>query len=210
MRRRDVRESRTPIRAAAREEELSTLIGYARISTAGEAIDLQREALDRAGVDVFFVDVADAAAVKRPQLERAVSSGYAKAASSSSGGSIGSVETCAISSKRSSTWRAAASAFGASTRTSTPRPSWASSCSAPSGRPWPSSSATSCKRSSSRTDGPDRNPGPAGRGPKPKLDEQKRALAFELHYNQGLSIADVCRRLDISRANLLSGSPQRA
>ena len=123
-----------------------------------------------------------------------------RATSSSSGGSIGSVETCAISSKRSSTWRAEASAFGASTRTSTPRPSWASSCSAPLGaalakfeRNLMQEKQLENRRARSR---------PAARrpGPKPKLDEQKRALAFELHYDQGLSIADVCRKLDISRA----------
>src|SRR5512135_2674173 len=70
MRGRDVREPRTPLRAAAREEQLSTLIGYARISTAGEGLDLQKEALDRAGVDELFVDGADA--VRRPQLKRAL------------------------------------------------------------------------------------------------------------------------------------------
>lgn len=48
------------------------LIGYAWVSTAGESLDLQREALDRAGVDQLFADVACRAAVKRPQLEQAL------------------------------------------------------------------------------------------------------------------------------------------
>ncbi|MGZ5944652.1 MAG: recombinase family protein, partial [Isosphaeraceae bacterium] len=42
-------------------------------------------------------------------------------------------------------------------------------------------------------------PGARRPGPKPKLDEQKLALAFQLYYDQGLAIADVCQMLDISR-----------
>lgn len=49
------------------------LIGYARLSTAGESLELQQQALDQAGVDQLFVDVASGAKAKHPQLERALS-----------------------------------------------------------------------------------------------------------------------------------------
>ena len=49
------------------------LIGYARVSTAGESFDLQKEALDRAGVDRLLTDVASGANAKRPRLEQALS-----------------------------------------------------------------------------------------------------------------------------------------
>ena len=199
MRRRDVRESRTPIRAAAREEELSTLIGYARISTAGEGLDLQKEALDRAGVEELFVDVADAAAVKRPQLERALKrlgEGHIlvvwrldrvgrnlrhliETVEYLEGRGIGfrsldeNIDTTTVMGKLM--FRA----FGAAL--------------AKFERDLMQEKQLENLRARSR-------PGARRPGPKPKLDEQKRALAFELHYNQGLSIADVCRRLDISRA----------
>ncbi len=46
------------------------LIGYAWISTDGEALDLQKEALDRAGVDLLFADLAATADAQRPQLKQ--------------------------------------------------------------------------------------------------------------------------------------------
>lgn len=49
------------------------LIGYARISSAGENLEPQVEALNRAGVDQVFVDVASGAKVEHPQRERAES-----------------------------------------------------------------------------------------------------------------------------------------
>ena len=48
------------------------LIGYAWVSTAGESLDLKR-ALDRAGVDLLFADVASRAERRRPQLDHALS-----------------------------------------------------------------------------------------------------------------------------------------
>lgn len=51
---------------------MSTLIGYAWVSSAEESLDLQKEALDRARVDRLFIDVISATAVKRPQLEQAL------------------------------------------------------------------------------------------------------------------------------------------
>lgn len=51
---------------------MSTLIGYAWVSTDGEAFDLQEDALDRAGVDLLFVDVAATADAERPQLKQVI------------------------------------------------------------------------------------------------------------------------------------------
>ena len=47
-------------------------IGYARISTAEESLDPQKEALVRSGIDQLFTDVANGARAKRPQLEQAL------------------------------------------------------------------------------------------------------------------------------------------
>src|SRR5512135_2810692 len=194
MRGRDVREPRTPLRAAAREEQLSTLIGYARISTADEALDLQREALDRAGVDELFVDVADAAAVKRPQLERALKRlreggilvvwrldrvgrnlrHLLETVEHLEGRGIGfrslddNIDTTTVMGKLM--FRAFGAAMAKFERDLMQEKQLARS------------------RSGARRP-----------GPKPKLDEQKLALALELYYDQGLSIVDVCRKLDISR-----------
>jgi DNA invertase Pin-like site-specific DNA recombinase len=50
------------------------LIGYAWVRAAEESfdLDLQKEALEAAGVDWLFVDMIDADTVKRPQLEQAL------------------------------------------------------------------------------------------------------------------------------------------
>ncbi len=49
------------------------LIGYARGRAASQGLDLQKEVLDRAGVDRLFADVGTAAGGSRPQLELALS-----------------------------------------------------------------------------------------------------------------------------------------
>ena len=48
------------------------LIGYVRVSTAGESLELQKQALDHAGVERLFVEVACGAKAMCPQLERAL------------------------------------------------------------------------------------------------------------------------------------------
>ena len=126
------------------EEEVSTLIGYARVSTAGECLDLQKDALDKADVYQLFVDVASGGKAKLPQLELALSllgEGDTLVVwrldrlGRSLGHLIRTVEELAVE----------GSAFAASMRTSTRPPAWANRCPT-SSPPWPSSTATSSRR----------------------------------------------------------------
>lgn len=50
----------------------SMLIGYARVSTEDQRLDLQQDALERAGCEKIFVDRASGARSDRPGLERAL------------------------------------------------------------------------------------------------------------------------------------------
>jgi DNA invertase Pin-like site-specific DNA recombinase len=49
------------------------LIGYARVSTAEQNLDLQTDALNRAGCEKLFTDKAGGARTERPGLDQALS-----------------------------------------------------------------------------------------------------------------------------------------
>lgn len=48
------------------------LIGYMRVSTGEQNLDLQRDALDRAGCERVFDDVCSGRAIERAGLEKAI------------------------------------------------------------------------------------------------------------------------------------------
>jgi DNA invertase Pin-like site-specific DNA recombinase len=49
------------------------LVGYARVSTTEQNLDLQRDALNQAGCSRVFTDTARGAKVERPSLAEALS-----------------------------------------------------------------------------------------------------------------------------------------
>jgi DNA invertase Pin-like site-specific DNA recombinase len=49
------------------------LIGYARVSTADQKLDLQNDALTKTGCERIFTDAAGGAGAERPGLEQALS-----------------------------------------------------------------------------------------------------------------------------------------
>lgn len=51
---------------------MAKAVGYARVSTDLQVTHLQRDALERAGVDALFEDIGVSAGKRRPELERAI------------------------------------------------------------------------------------------------------------------------------------------
>ena len=176
------------------------LIGYAWVSTAGKSfdLDLQKEALDRARVDRLFVDVTSATAVKRPQLEQSLLQlrkgdtlviwrldrlgrnlqHLIRTVEHLNGRGIGfrslddNIDTATAAGKLMFP------AFGALAKFQRHL-----------------NQEIENERAKAQTE--DRRT-----GPKPKLDEQGRALAALLHKDPSNAVPDVCLKLGISRATL--------
>jgi DNA invertase Pin-like site-specific DNA recombinase len=55
-----------------KEKETAMMIGYARVSTAEQTLDLQKDALRAAGCRDIFVDTVSGAMAERPGLRRAL------------------------------------------------------------------------------------------------------------------------------------------
>jgi DNA invertase Pin-like site-specific DNA recombinase len=51
---------------------MSMLIGYARVSTHDQTLDLQKDALEKAGCELTFTDTISGTKAKRPGLEQAL------------------------------------------------------------------------------------------------------------------------------------------
>ena len=136
------------------------LIGYARVSTADQKLDLQNDALTEAGCEQIFTDTAGGAGAERTGLEQALGlrpqGGHPRRLEARPPRPVAPPPDRDASPPSGS----GGSASGASRRASTRRPA-AASWSSTSSRPWPSSSGTS----SASGPGPgSTRPGPAARG----------------------------------------------
>ena len=67
---RSQRRTTTPVRGFCDAASHATLLGYARVSTAGQQPQLQVDALDRAGCYRVFTETASGARTDRPTLEQ--------------------------------------------------------------------------------------------------------------------------------------------
>ena len=178
---------------------MQQLVGYARISTPGESFELQRQALDQAGVHHLFVDVASDAKAKLPQLKQALrqlGAGdilvvWRLDRLDRTGRSL--IELIEDLGRQGIGFRSLEDHIDTTTGTSTPlshlfaalaqsERDLARERSAP-GR----AAARACGRKGGR---------------KPKLDEEQRAQVVMLYYSQGLPVDDLCARFQIAPRTL--------
>ena len=175
-------------------------IGYARISTAEESLDPQKEALDRSGIDQFFTDVANGARAKRPQLEQAL-------LQLREGDTLvvwkldrlartleHLIETLGNLGRRGIGLCSLHENIDTTTGGNGEFVSQVFAVLAEVGRDLVRE-RTKAGRAAARARGH------LG-GRKPKLDEKERVQAIALHKDPSNSIADICRKLRISRASL--------
>ena len=176
------------------EEEVSTLIGYARVSTGEQSLELQKQALDQAGVDRLFADVASGGKAKLPQLELALSllrkgDTLVVWRLDRLGRSLGHlIRTVEDLGSRGIGFRSLDENIDSTTGTSEPLSHFFAAL-GQSDRNL-IQERTAAGRAAARA---------CGRrgGRKPKLDEEQRAQAATL-YSHGLSVDDICATLQIA------------
>ena len=61
------------------------LVGYARVSTQDQTLDLQKDALEKAGCTKLFTDTASGAKTERKGLEEALAYGICQGSRQNSG-----------------------------------------------------------------------------------------------------------------------------
>lgn len=176
------------------------LIGYACVSTTAAGLDLQKEALDRGGVDRLLVDVASRPKGKRPQLEQALSQlrqgdTLVVWKLDRLGRSVRHlIETIEDLSRRGIGFRSLKENIDTTT-------SMGKLMFHAFGRALAElerdliPEQTRARRVKARAAG-------RRRGPPPKLDQTKRAQAVSLHKDQSNSIDEICAMLQIARPTL--------
>jgi DNA invertase Pin-like site-specific DNA recombinase len=166
------------------------LIGYARVSTSDQTLNLQKDALEKAGCDKIFTDTASGAKQERIGLDQAIS--YVR-----KGDTLVVWRLDRLGRSLPST--PAASASNRSLRQSTQLLPAASSSSTSSG-PLRSSSATSSRCAHKQASAP---PGHGdAKAAAPKLSTPKKSQAQRLYNARIKTVNQICRLLNISRATL--------
>ncbi len=166
------------------------LIGYARVSTAWQSLAPQREALERAGIDRLFIDVASRTSASRPQLEQAL-------AELRQGDTlvVWKLDRVGRNFRHLTEMVQDLDNRGIGFRSlddniDTTTPTWKLMLHVS----WGALAKLDRdlrEEAKARTTG--RRP-----GRKPKLDEKKRAQALTLYNDHGLPVEDICRKLKIS------------
>ena len=175
------------------------LIGYARASSVGECLALQKDALDKADVYQLFVDVASGGKAKLPQLELALSrlgegDTLVVWRLDRLGRSLGHlIKTIEELDSRGVGFRSLDEDIDTTTGTREPLFHILAALS-------------QCERNlaQERTTAGRAAARECGRtgGRKPKLTEEQQAQAMTLYYDQGLSVDDICAMFQIAPRTL--------